>query len=527
MHLVTTLARRVRRHFRDTSLGQSLAEFALVAPILLLILGAAADFGRAFYGYVAIENAAKEGAFFGSRNPFCDDSASQGCGDPNNVIWHVRNEVQNLTNPDGTPLTPTIECLAPGGTPRADIRDCVEGDTYEVIVVYPFRLLTPLLGNVLGNPISLSSGARAVVLNQAFDPNPGASAQKLVSPSGAVNESDIVARCLEPDDFDSAGYYRSPCRDSSTPNDPSDVVFVTFQSGDTVDYKVTVANSGAVGLSGVTINDSQGWPPTSPTCPARPNSLAVGATYVCEYSRTAPTVPGAGSTFDHVNQLTVDAAEIGPAVDAVTVRVERPPAMLRVLKWVSPFRDGNDGDGNPSFGTLDTLSVTFNAQVPQPSAWHRVIVINTGGQTATGIQILDTNGILPFGQNDADSVCDPAPATLAAGAQFVCRYRVDFTAATVQVNTVTATSPDVTPDSDDQASDTITVAACPATNRVVPNLIGLQKAAAQAAWTAAGFTTALTVWNGQPNATVVTQNRPAFECVPASSAMTVTRDVTP
>ena len=33
--------------------GQALAEFALVVPVLLLMFAAAADFGRAFYAYVA------------------------------------------------------------------------------------------------------------------------------------------------------------------------------------------------------------------------------------------------------------------------------------------------------------------------------------------------------------------------------------------------------------------------------------------------------------------------------------------
>ena len=167
-------------------------ELALVTPILLLILAAAADFGRAFYAYIAIENAAKEGALFGSNNPLCDDNAGASCGDPNNVVWHVRGELanQNLRNPDGTVLTPTIDCLAPNGTPRASVDDCVQGDTYEVSLVYPFRLVTPILGSIIGN-LNLATTARAVVFNLAFDPTPGVSVQKLVSPNGATN----VGRC--------------------------------------------------------------------------------------------------------------------------------------------------------------------------------------------------------------------------------------------------------------------------------------------------------------------------------------------
>ena len=56
---------------------------------------------------------------------------------------------------------------------------------------------------------------------------------------------------------------------------------------------------------------------------------------------------------------------------------------------------------------------------------------------------------------------------------------------------------------------------------MIPNLIGMQKAAAQTAWTAAGFTRHLDVWNGQPNATAATQTRPAFQCMAANTTMTI------
>ena len=73
-----------------------MVEFALVLPIMLLLLAAAIDLGRLFYAYVAVENAAKEGAFFGARNPLCDDGVNSNCGNPNNVLWHVANEAPNL-----------------------------------------------------------------------------------------------------------------------------------------------------------------------------------------------------------------------------------------------------------------------------------------------------------------------------------------------------------------------------------------------------------------------------------------------
>ena len=47
---------------RDAQRSQSLVEFALVAPILLLLLFGIVDFGRVIYTYVTINQAVNEGA---------------------------------------------------------------------------------------------------------------------------------------------------------------------------------------------------------------------------------------------------------------------------------------------------------------------------------------------------------------------------------------------------------------------------------------------------------------------------------
>lgn len=59
------LARRER--------GQSLVEAAVILPILLLLVAAVVDFGRAFDTYIVLTNAAREGARFGSlANPLTE-----------------------------------------------------------------------------------------------------------------------------------------------------------------------------------------------------------------------------------------------------------------------------------------------------------------------------------------------------------------------------------------------------------------------------------------------------------------------
>ena len=44
--------------------GQSLVEFALILPLLLMLVLGAIDFGRLFYTKIIITNAAREGAYY-------------------------------------------------------------------------------------------------------------------------------------------------------------------------------------------------------------------------------------------------------------------------------------------------------------------------------------------------------------------------------------------------------------------------------------------------------------------------------
>jgi hypothetical protein len=214
----------------------------------------------------------------------------------------------------------------------------------------------------------------------------------------------------------------------------------------------------------------------------------------------------------------------------VTVTVERPPAKLRVLKWVSSFREGDDGDGEPSFGTDDDITVASNSIIDEAHVWYKVIIRNTGGRTATGIDISDTNGTLPFGRDTSTADCSSRPSTLAAGAIWECRYREDFDddSPATNVNTVTVTATNVVPDNDDDASATVRVTSCTGNNRVVPDLIGLDKGDALDEWEDAGFVrNNLDTWSGNNSSDVETQSRQAYSCIPRTSSMDVTRTETP
>ena len=354
-------------------------------PLLLLLFAGAADLGRLFFNYVALENAVKEGALYGARYPLCDDTSAL-CPDPSNVSWRVKNEARTAAG--NALVTPTSECRnATTGIAYTDLRDCVAGDTYVVSADLAFPLITPILSQLVGTSLTLGAQASAIVLNQAFDPTPGLAPTKLVLGATARNAADIAAKCVQPDPAGSPGYYRSPCVDTAGGPD----VQATFQTGDTISYKVVVINNGGTNVTGVSIVDSRTLPAS---CPAVPATLNVHAVYSCSYDRIAPTVPGPDLTGPWVNTLTADGNEILPTSDAATVTIERPPADLQVDKVVSPYKLGADGDGLPSFGN-DTLSITFNAQNPSPAVWYRITVTNIGGRRRPGSRSPTRLGPLP------------------------------------------------------------------------------------------------------------------------------------
>jgi Flp pilus assembly protein TadG len=49
--------------------GQSLAEFAIVLPVLMVIVLGTIDLGRVFFAYISVTNAARNGAHYASTDP--------------------------------------------------------------------------------------------------------------------------------------------------------------------------------------------------------------------------------------------------------------------------------------------------------------------------------------------------------------------------------------------------------------------------------------------------------------------------
>ena len=123
--------------------GQSLVEFALLLPIMLLIFMMVLDLGRAFYYYSVIHNAAREGARYGIVHYH---NVSTSAALETSIIVKAKELVVGI-DPADLMVAPTV--------PDYPIET---GDILEVEVEYSFSAVTPLVNLFLGNtPIVLSS----------------------------------------------------------------------------------------------------------------------------------------------------------------------------------------------------------------------------------------------------------------------------------------------------------------------------------------------------------------------------------
>jgi Flp pilus assembly protein TadG len=137
---------------RATSSGQSLVEFALVLPVLILILMGILDAGRLVYAYNAVSNAAREAG----RTAIVDQGAQA-----------VRDRAAQQATALGVPTTDPGSCPASGGPTTAMIGTCfvllgpaangacpsppVVGCVSVVSVKWTYQPIIPILGNILGS----------------------------------------------------------------------------------------------------------------------------------------------------------------------------------------------------------------------------------------------------------------------------------------------------------------------------------------------------------------------------------------
>ena len=114
--------------------GQSLVEFAILLPLLLLLLMGILEFGIMLNSYLTINNASREGARLG-------------------IVSGSNLEIEKLISK----TSPTLDTakLIVNITPMEGIRK--SGDTITVEVIYNYKVIIPIISNILNNVVVLKA----------------------------------------------------------------------------------------------------------------------------------------------------------------------------------------------------------------------------------------------------------------------------------------------------------------------------------------------------------------------------------
>ncbi|MBZ4664201.1 MAG: TadE-like protein [Caloramator sp.] len=114
--------------------GQALLEFAILLPILLLIVMGISEFGIMLNSYLTIQNASREGARLGILG-----------ADDNEIVQAVYSSASHIdTNKLNVIITPNDSNRRPG-------------ETLRVRVEYEYDLIIPIIKNILGNQVELTA----------------------------------------------------------------------------------------------------------------------------------------------------------------------------------------------------------------------------------------------------------------------------------------------------------------------------------------------------------------------------------
>ena len=313
-----------RRRTPGHQRAQALVEFALLLPLLLLLVLVAVDAGRLFFTDIALTDAAREGAAYGAGNP----------ADTSGITAHAQEEANVQAQTGEHPIAVTVACADPSGAPLP----CADtpggngpGNTITVAVSEPFSFLTPLINGLFSNHLQLGGSATAAVFGlAAYD---GASQPPGCSP-------------------------------------PSLASFLATVSGLTValDASASLPNSGACAISGYAWDMGDGLTPFPPV---------VGRTTTYTYSAAGTytvilTVSNAAGSASTTQSVTVGAgSSAAPSASPSPTASSSPspsPSPTPVCAMAPSFTASFTGQGNGAKAHEMTFYGAYTGQ-PAPASW--------------------------------------------------------------------------------------------------------------------------------------------------------------
>ena len=151
--------------------AQALAEMAVMVPFLVIGMMGMLDLGRAFYYQISLTNAVREAARYGALpyytglSPACASippsttGPGPSCPVPGDGAIKAR-LAQELTG-TGFVIDPTKIVVTPSEGQR--VTDCGTSGSCQyalkVEATYQFKFITPIIGDLIGNPLTLKTSS--------------------------------------------------------------------------------------------------------------------------------------------------------------------------------------------------------------------------------------------------------------------------------------------------------------------------------------------------------------------------------
>ena len=212
---------------RDGHRGQSLVEFALILPVLLLLALIAIDFGRIYLGWINLQNMTRIAANYAANNYSSFDSADYAA--------QIAGDAQATNCP-----------LAPGQPAPPQYTDTdldgkiLIGDRASVTLTCRFHVITPLISFIVGSDVSITT-TTAFPIKQSLAATSsggggggGGGGCTLPSPSIRATPSTSGTKPLTVNFLDASGGgagtswtwdFGDPAISDSSARDPGNVVF--------------------------------------------------------------------------------------------------------------------------------------------------------------------------------------------------------------------------------------------------------------------------------------------------------------
>ena len=159
------LATRLRTHLHSRTRGQSLVEFALVLPIIMMLTLTALDFGRVYLGYINLQNMARIAANFAANNPTAWTVSADPVVQANHLAAQTKYQKEILADAAATncnlPVVAGVQTAPAPIFTDADGDGTPEiGDVAQVGVSCTFGVITPVISNIVGGSVQVSAASR-------------------------------------------------------------------------------------------------------------------------------------------------------------------------------------------------------------------------------------------------------------------------------------------------------------------------------------------------------------------------------